>query len=251
MAAVWNNPKYAGAIADCSAKNPISADAMLFGWHFGDKVDAKGRAAREAVYRLLSHRLNVRTLGEAVGYTLNYLQGYEESTAAAQPDIKNSDILAQLQQTLVDQAGAIAGTNTEFRDANDKFFSAIAAALRASADSSTKAKAKAAARGKDNLRELLVGFNQGSLRSAEVVYADVFLLAYGRGYSDGFSNGYSAGYAEGYKSGKASRGGFWGEVNHFLDDVNDITKNVRGIADDVTKVADDVAKVVEVLGGLF
>ena len=59
-------------------------------------------------------------------------------------------------------------------------------------------------------RDFLLGFNQGSVRAAEVVYADTFLLAYGVGYSDGFRDGYSKGYAEGYRAGySAGWGAGW------------------------------------------
>src|SRR5262249_56744953 len=53
---------------------------------------------------------------------------------------------------------------------------------------------------KTKYSELLLGFNQGAIRAAEVVYADAFLLAYGIGYADGFRDGYSKGYSEGYRA---------------------------------------------------
>ena len=53
-------------------------NAIFYGWYAGELLDSPANAnARKAIWDLLSFRYNMRLLGESVGFTLNYLEGFE------------------------------------------------------------------------------------------------------------------------------------------------------------------------------
>jgi hypothetical protein len=216
---------------------PIQGDAMSCGWYAAQQLAHSEKRFRDAANSLLKMRLNTQQVGEIVGYTLNYLSGYLanqiQKKTAADP-AGDQAILNHLATISIDSAAKVASTNP-FPQLNNDLYAAIISAFTESASvpaGSSEAKFFGA---------FLLGFNQGTVRAADAVYADTFFLAYGLGYADGFRDGYSKGYAEGFRAGF---GGGLAAAPSFFTGLGTFLGNVE-------KAGDDVLKVVGVIGAIF
>jgi hypothetical protein len=222
-------------------QNPIQGDALLYGWYAGDALAKSDDKFKAAAWSLLQRSYDVRRIGQMVGYTLSYLEGYAQNLQYGRPVGT-----AVQEQTILDNLAAIsiqAGNETALRSTvrqqdgvppaawlNETLFTAVTNEQYNTAVGSAPDRLKNLAR----FKTFLQGFNQGSIRAANVVYADTFLLAYGIGYADGFNDGYAKGYSEGYRAGYAQGGAdaqrsFFGDLGNFLDDVG----KVVGIAAEI------------------
>jgi hypothetical protein len=189
-----------------------------------------------------------------VGYTLSYLSGYER--AAQQPHAAGTPtdqmILTALALTSLEQAQDVsthADTPTIAGFINQRFYEQTVDQFY----SITTTVPVPAGENLSNIRDFLIGYNQGGIEAADVVYGEVFSLGYGIGYSDGFADGYAKGYAEGYRIGysagwsagwNAAPKGFWVGFGGFFDGV---TKFIGEAAHD----AGPIVSAVEAIASLF
>jgi hypothetical protein len=234
---LWpTNKPIQDVVRDVLSKTPIQGDALLYGWYAGEALwsPQSEQRFRDAVWSLLGMNYDMRRIGQMVGYTLSYLQGYSQNLAygrAAAAAANDADILKNLGTISASSAQDAAMRDTvPSQDGvppsawlNQVLFTAV-----------TNADYSAAVGSPNNKQELLVsfrdflkGYNQGSIQAADVVYADTFLLAYGIGYSDGFSAGYAKGYSEGYRAGYSqgqadASSSFFGQLGSFLNDAGSI-----------------------------
>jgi hypothetical protein len=237
----WGYGDYDKSLRETLAAHPLQADAIISGWIFAEQIEKTKPDVQDAVLNLLAHRFTTKQLGEAVGYTLSYLQGYKETRATAAVTDSNI-ILSDLKTVLLNQSGSIQDKSSTFdpRTINDKFFSAVAVGQFDYHSSGSE----------NAIADFLIGYNEGGIRSAEVVFADVYLLGYGKGYSDGFINGYATGFAEGERQAAAHKN-FFEQLNVFVGQVAHVTDNVRAISGNVATISSNVAKVVAVVSAIF
>ena len=237
---VWPaNVGFDDVVATVLTANPVQGDATMCGWYAAQELWKSETEYRDAAKALLKMRLDTRRVGQIVGYTLNYLSGYAanqtEKKAAADPTGVPA-ILSHLGTISRADASAMAtGTQSPYQQLNLALYTATLALFSPTAgpiDDVTW----------QHFYDFLVGFNEGTVRAAEVVYADTFLLAYGIGYADGFRDGYSKGYAEGYRAGYS--GGWAAAPRTFFGGLN-------GFLGDVRSTAGVTRSVIKAIGGLF
>jgi hypothetical protein len=225
-----NNVGFDTIVTRVLTKTPIQGDATLCGWYAAQQLAHADQAYRDAAKALLKMRLDTRRVGQIVGYTLSYLSGYSANQIEkkAATDAAGSqgilDHLGALAKSGAENVGRVNPANT-FGQLNNALYTAVIAGF-AQSTSSTSAAAQS-----KSFHSFLLGFNQGTVRAAEVVYADTYLLAYGIGYADGFRDGYSKGYAEGYRAGyaagwAAAPRSFFTGLDSFLGDLGDVLGTV-------------------------
>jgi hypothetical protein len=235
--AVWPaNTSIQTVVSAQLAKTPIQNDALLYGWYAGEALwsTQSEQRFRDAVWSLLGMSYDMRRIGVMVGYTLSYLQGYSQNLkvgrAAGAPSL-DATILQNL-GTISTQSALDAATRDTVPSQDGVPPAAwLNEVLFSTMEDGEYSTALGSAANKPELlslyRDFLKGYNQGSIRAADVVYADTFLLAYGIGYSDGFNAGYAKGYSEGYRAGYAAgqadaSDSFWGQLGSFLQDAGSI-----------------------------
>lgn len=229
IASQWNKKSYEDVLRDTAYNYPVQGPAILEGWALGDIVDGDARL-REATWRLLRLRIDTPDIGQAVGYTLNYLEGYQKGLKVRAQQAPKNPPGAELTlgKSSMEEAKKAALAPTSYATVNEKVFNLLVIAMT-SGDLKHDDRAR--------VGQFLSSYNLGSIRAAEVVYADVFALAYGMGYADGFRGGYARGYSEGYRAGtEDATDDFIGRLSELADKVGPMVKNVQKISENVAKV---------------
>jgi hypothetical protein len=175
-------------------------NAIFYGWYAGELLDSPANAnARKAIWDLLSFRYNMRLLGESVGFTLNYLEGFERGR-----QLRNAVALApapyqattyvdlctgQLIANFVPIGGAVNscqilgphfGVDAQI---NERFYSLLVnLSDKIALDTSMSAGTKE--REIKIMGAFMVGFNQGGLRAASVSYDELFWSGYNLGLTN-------------------------------------------------------------------
>jgi hypothetical protein len=238
-----------GVVNNVFKTTPIQGDAMMYGWYAGQLLDGAADEVRLSVWKLLRYRIDLRRVGEIAGYTLNYIEGYAQNLIIGRTaGLTSDEILKNLAAVSNSGASNVAlfeqgrspGTPNGLW-LNETLYATIIQGCSTVSGDATLPDGKR--------RQLLqwyssflVGYNQGSIRASEVIYADAFMLAWGMGYADGFRDGYSRGYADGYRAGYAAG---WAAAP------TDFFGSLGGFISDVGKAAGPVATVISVIASLF
>jgi hypothetical protein len=179
---------FAQVIDAVLTKRPLQGDAILYGWYCGQQLVNSESRYKTAVWNLLKYRVDMRRVGEIVGYTLNYMEGYAKNKEVPVRGPTNDAILANLAEVSITGAQRLADFHSSGAAGtpdglwlNDVLYTAI---IQAYLEVAKRPPGAGRTKALSMYSDFLTGFNQGAIRAAEVVYADTFLLAYGLGYAD-------------------------------------------------------------------
>jgi hypothetical protein len=190
----------------------LLAAGMLYGWKAADELETdkiKNPAYAKAAWSLAKSRFTTGQMGEAVGFTLNYLLGYIRAALTrdkatndvkeihnnlcGDPEVQKAKSLVTLFHSTLLHEHHMFALNTKM-PANDR----------------------------ENIlqhyKEFIEGFNAGSVNASEDVFVRVFELGYRAGYKDGFKDGYAKGYADGYRDGYIDGNqAAWNQANKIIE----------------------------------
>jgi hypothetical protein len=267
-----NKDNYRNTLNTILDQNPITPAGLLWGWAAGQELDelTDGDVRfRNDVWKLIGTRFTSQDIGAMTSFTLNYMVGYAlneriKSIASAvggapipAPVVDPKTIFLGLANDTIndliardasgqDQPNMRFLTKYLFHRVLGEFY-ALSKNQNLPANEKTSVFAQYSA--------FLEGFNNGSMLSADVIYHDVFNLAYGLGYSDGYRDGYARGYTNGYKDGYAA--GYkqaWAEANVIISrlssELNDAQNN-NSFWDNAGRIASGVATVVGFVASLL
>jgi hypothetical protein len=238
-------------VVDKTLRNtPFHSEAILYVWYAGQLLEDSNPAYIKATWSLLKYRYSYTLLGQSIGYTLNYLEGYRRGQlykslvlAGVSPD----QFLASLDHCmayLLREPMDPCSFNPQFSGPaliNETFFNMLLTIFNVIAADTQMQEGNKASELKV-LSSLMIGFNQGSLRAAAVSYGDLFSVGYSVGYSLGYDAGSRDGYVRGYSDGV--RDGLAAAPKFDLGGLGQLFTEIGGIVTVVQKAIPVVEEVI-------
>jgi hypothetical protein len=212
---------YSRSIDNLLSSVPVGPSALLLGWEAGEDLSHLQGADSKYLadtWKLISQRFNPEQVGEMTAFALTYLSGYlNDQRIVAIAKGQNPAPVTNLAQIFADRdqstdAGQVSQILSGFSAAVLSEFYFVARNSQAIKNSDLILARDA---------NFVIGLQAGAVKATDVLFQDVFRLAYGLGQRDGYSEGYAAGEQDGYAQGYASASaalqgmadsGFWGTL---------------------------------------